>query len=92
MSLRPDRPRCVALAARVSAACALLSCARLRAPQDRSRALLHVWPLSWRLSISTIRALHEYGRLVGREWRSEERGRAVGAVCSTGHCTCYFDR
>ena len=44
MSLHPDRPRCAALAARVSAACALLSCARLRAPQDRSRDVLQLWP------------------------------------------------
>ena len=41
MWLHPDRPRCAARAARVSAACALLSCARLRAPQDRSRESAH---------------------------------------------------
>ena len=92
MSLHPDRPRCVALAAVVSAACALLSCARLRAPQDRSRDVLQLWPRSWRLRTPTARALHEYVRLVARVWRSEKRGRAVRATCCLGHRTCYFDR
>ena len=73
--LQPERARCAAVAARVSAACALLSCARLRAPQDRSRDVLQLWPRSWRLRTPTARALHEYVRLV---WL------ACGAVTSAG--------
>ena len=50
MRLRPDRPRCAALAPRVIAACTVLSCVRLCAPQDRLRRYLQASPPPWALS------------------------------------------
>ena len=60
--------------------------------QDRSRDVLQLWPRSLRLRTSTAREAHEHVRLVAPAWRSEDRGRAVGAMCSPGHGSCYFDR
>lgn len=84
MWLHPDRPRCAALAARVSAARALLSCARLRAPQDRSRDDLGVCASSWALPWPRARNSNGHVGLMAHRARNEERGldiRVIGQKC-----------
>ena len=86
MRLRPDRPRRAAFAARVIAACAVLSRVRLCAPQDRLRRYLRASPPSWALSTPSLRApqarVHVQCVRFGR--RGEKRGREARVM---GH-TC----
>ena len=74
--------RCAAVAARVGSACALLSVCCLHVSQDRPRAVLRVWPRSRRLRTSRPRTVHEHVRLMAAGCRSEERARAVRAMCT----------
>ena len=84
MRLRPGRPRCAALAVRVVAAGAVLSCARLCAPQDRLRRYLRASPPSWALSTPSLRAPQAHVQLVHFGRRGEKRGREARVM---GH-TC----
>ena len=80
MRLRPDRLRCAALAARVIAACAVLNCARLCAPQDRLRRYLRASPPSWALSTPSLRAPHAHVQFVHVGRRGEKRMRDACAI------------
>lgn len=73
---------CAAVAARVGSACALLSACCLHASQDRSPAVLPVWLRPRRLRTPRARAAHAHVRLMVARCRSEERGRAVCAMCT----------
>ena len=77
---RPDRERCAPLAARVSAACALLSPVLLRAPQDRSRDEFRACASSWAVSWPRARGGNGNVGLVARSARGEERGRDVRVI------------
>ena len=84
MRLCPARPQCAALAARVIAACAVLSCARLCAPQDRLRRYLRASQPSWALSTPSLRAPQAHVQFVRFGRRGEKRGRKARVM---GH-TC----
>ena len=72
--------------------CSRLDTSRLLARADARRAgcarrrtvlaLSFVWPCSRRLRTSRPRAVHEHVRLVAAGCRSEERARAVCAMCT----------
>ena len=84
VALRADRPRCAAFAARVIAACAVLSRARLCAPQDRLRRHLRASPPSWALSTPSLRAPQAHVRFVRFGRRGKKRGRearVMGRTC-----------
>ena len=54
----------------------------LRASQDRSRIVLRRWRRALRLRISRARASHGHVRLMAVGCRTQERGRAIHAMCT----------
>ena len=60
----------------------LLSRVLLRASQDRSRIVLRRWRRALRLRTSRARALHGHVRLMTVGCRTQERGRAIHAMCT----------